>query len=155
GATAGTIRWQGYLNVVRAATYRFSAQLRGKLRVTVAGKQMFSAEVKGDSPALKQGPPFRLEAGVHPLVAEFTRLPGAARVELFWQPPHFHVDPLPYDVVGHLKARLPAKLRSSKRLERGRFLAEEHNCAVCHRREDSDRLAATLASRQGPDLSQA
>jgi mono/diheme cytochrome c family protein len=146
----GTIRWQGYINILRADRYRFSAVLRGKLRVTVVGKEMLAAEVAAETPALKQGPEVRLESGVHALTAEFNRLPGAARVELFWQAPHFHKEPLPHDAVGHLPARVPAGLKT----DRGRYLAEEHNCTACHLPADKDRLAKTLKGRQGPDLSE-
>jgi mono/diheme cytochrome c family protein len=149
----GTVRWQGYLNVLRAGTYRFSARLRGRLSVRVGGKEVLAAAVKADAPALKQGAQVRLEAGPHPLTAEFTRLPGAARVELFWQAPHFHVEPLPHDAVFHLPARLPAGLHASTLQEHGRFLAEEHNCAACHQPDDKDRVARGLARRMGPDLS--
>jgi mono/diheme cytochrome c family protein len=153
-AEGGTVRWQGYLNVLRPDSYRFSVILRGKLRVTVAGKEMLAAEVKMDAPQRKHGPGVRLEAGVHPLLVEFTRLPGSARVELLWQAPQFRTEPLPHDAVGHLPARLPARLHSSVLLERGRYLAEERNCTACHRPDDRDRMAATLVRRQGPDLSQ-
>jgi mono/diheme cytochrome c family protein len=154
-ADGGTIRWKGYLNILQVGSYRFSARLRGLLRVTVAGKPMFVGTVTKDAPTLKLGPPLRLEVGVYPLVAEFTRLPGPARVELFWQAPHIHKEPLPWDAVGHLPAKVPASFKASLALELGRFLAEEHSCAVCHRRENNDRLANGLLSRQGPDLSEA
>ena len=42
---------------------------------------------------------------------------------------------------------------SHQREEHGRFLAEERNCAACHRPGDDQRIARGLASRQGPDLS--
>jgi mono/diheme cytochrome c family protein len=154
-ADGGTVRWQGYLNVLRAGTYQFSARLRGKFRLTIAGKVLLAAEVKGDRPLVKQGPALRLEDGVHALMAEFSRLPGSAQVELFWQAPHFYKEPLLFDVVGHLRKQMPASLGRSLVLEHGRFLAEEHNCISCHRREDKDRLAQGLNGRQGPDLSRA
>jgi cbb3-type cytochrome oxidase cytochrome c subunit len=153
-ADGGTARWEGYLNVLRPGPYRFSARLRGKLRVTVGGKEVLAAEEKADTPTLQKGPEVRLEAGVHPLVAEFTRLPGSARVLLMWQAPFFHPEPLPHDEVGHLPARAPARLAADRQLERGRFLAEENSCAGCHRPDGDDRLARGLAVRQGPDLSQ-
>jgi mono/diheme cytochrome c family protein len=154
-AEGGTVRWQGYLNVLRPGSYRFSARLRGKLRVTVAGKEVFDGEGKSETPVLQRGPETRLEAGVLPLAAEFTRLPGGARVELFWQAPHFYIEPLPARVLGHLPNRVPAGLHASLLEERGRYLAEEHNCASCHRVEENDRLARGLRGRQGPNLSKA
>src|SRR5262249_10865636 len=124
------------------------------LRVTVAGKEMLAAEVKADNAAMKQGPEVRLEAGVHVLSADFTRRAGAAQVELFWQAPHFHREPLPYDAVFHLPAKMPARVKTDREAEHGRFLAEEHNCAACHRPEEKDRMARTLTGLKGPDLSQ-
>jgi mono/diheme cytochrome c family protein len=149
-----TVRWEGYLNVLRAGTYRFRAVLRGRFRLTVAGKELLAAEGKDAAPITQDGPETKLESGVHPLSAEFTRLPGDARLELWWQSPYFRREPLPYDVLGHLPKQEPAALAKDTQMERGRFLAEERNCTACHRPEDADRLAKGLATRQGPDLSQ-
>src|SRR5262249_21654171 len=88
-----------------------------------------------------------------PLTAEFTRLPGLARVELLWQSSHFRSEPLPYDHIGHLPAQEPSRLAACAEAERGRFLAEEHGCTRCHQPNAEDRLARGLQSRQGPDLS--
>jgi mono/diheme cytochrome c family protein len=153
-ATGGTISYSGYLNVLRAGNYRFSATLRGRFRLQVAGKEVLAAEVKEETPALRNGPEVRLEAGVHPLNADFTRLPGIARLELFWQAPHVRREPLPYDHLGHLSAQETVKLADGRLAERGRLLAEENNCTRCHVPADGDRVARGLLSRQGPDLSQ-
>lgn len=152
-ADGGSVRWTGYLKVLRPGPYRFRALLRGGLRVTVGGMEVLAAEGKDEAPVLKEGPESRLEAGVHPLVAEFTRLPGSARLELFWQAPHFRNEPLPYDHLGHLPKRVPVELVNHQRGEHGRYLAEERNCVACHRPADGDRIAKGLVSRQGPDLS--
>src|SRR5436309_6378934 len=96
-AEGGTVRWEGSLNLVLSGEYRFSARLRGKLRVTVAGRDVLSADGTDEAPAAREGATVRLEAGVVPVVAEFTRLPGSARVELFWQGPSFRREPLAFD----------------------------------------------------------
>jgi mono/diheme cytochrome c family protein len=153
-ADGGTVSYRGYLNVLRPSAYRFSALLRGKFRLTVAGKEVLSAEGKTAAPQLKEGPEVKLTAGIHPLLAEFTRLPGEARLQLFWQAAYFRVEPLPFDAVFHHSKKLPARLAEDRQAERGRFLAEEHSCISCHRPDAKDRLAQGLASRQGPDLSQ-
>jgi mono/diheme cytochrome c family protein len=152
-ADGGTVRWQGYIKILRPAAYRFDAVLRGELRLSVAGKIVLQGAVKAETPALLKGPETELPAGVHALEAEFTRLPGTARLELFWQSPHFHVEPLPYDAVGHLPARLPARLAADRLAEHGRFLAEERSCTRCHQPASDDKLAHGLIPRQGPDLS--
>src|SRR5262249_61192654 len=100
-------------------------RLRGKSRPTTAGKEVFPAEEAGAPPALRPAPPTRLEAGVQPLRAEFTRLPGGARLELLWQAPHFREEPLPYDHLGHLPAKAPPRLAADALVERGRFLAQD------------------------------
>jgi len=150
----GTVQWEGYLNVLRAGNYRFSALLRGKIAVSVAGKEVLTGEGKEDAASTATGQEMRLEAGIHPLSAKFTRLPGAARLELFWQGPGFRKEPVPNDYLGHLPGKAPAKLATDRLSERGRFLAEERNCTSCHQPEKSDQLTRGLASRPGPDLSQ-
>src|SRR6267378_4778432 len=37
-ADGGSVRWEGYVKILRPGPYRFRAMLRGKLRVTVGGK---------------------------------------------------------------------------------------------------------------------
>jgi mono/diheme cytochrome c family protein len=151
---AGTIQWRGYVNILRPGTYRFSALLRGKFTVEVAGKVMLAGDVSGPRAALVQGPEIRLAEGVHPLSGEFTRYAGLASLELFWGAPHFRREPLPYDHLWHLPVQESDKIVRDRLIERGRFLAEEHNCIRCHRPDDGDRLAKGLQTRQGPDLSQ-
>jgi mono/diheme cytochrome c family protein len=152
-SAAGSARWEGYLRVLRAGDYRFSANLRGKLTVTVGANKVLAAEVSGPDAAAKDGPDTRLEAGIHPFVAEFDRMPGAARVELFWQSPFFRKEPLPFSHLGHLPDKAPAQLARDRSIDQGRLLAEERNCVACHQPADNDRAAKNLANRLGPDLS--
>jgi cytochrome c553/cytochrome c551/c552 len=149
----GTVVWKGYLNVIRSGNYHFQANLRGKFRMTLGGKEVLSGDVPDEKSQVKEGADLRLDAGVVPLIAEYTRPTGAARVEVFWKGPGFRLEPLPFDVLGHLPAEA-ARLEHDARLEQGRFLAEERACVRCHRPAASDRMAAGLANRQGPDLSQ-
>ncbi|HKI37510.1 MAG TPA: prolyl oligopeptidase family serine peptidase [Gemmataceae bacterium] len=153
GAAGGSVRWEGYLNVVRAGDYRFRALVRGQLRLTIGGKEVVAAAVKDEALALKEGPELRVESGWQPLVAEFTRLPGAARVEVFWESKGFPYEPLPHDALRHLPASVPARLADDDAADHGRFLVEERNCFACHQPDDKDRIAAGLIGRQGPDLS--
>lgn len=153
-AEGGSVEWQGHVNVLRAGTYRLSATLRGKLQVSVGGKDVLSVESAGDVASLETGPETRLEAGVHPIVAKFTRPTGAARVELLWQSPQFRAEPVPFDALFHLPAKVPAGLATDHVLERGRFLTEARNCTGCHKPDGADKVAKGLVGRQGPDLSQ-
>ncbi len=151
----GTAVWQGYLNVLRGGKYRFSVRLRGRFRLEVAGKEVLAGEGTDAQAALKDGPEVRLEAGVHALKAEYTRPPGAARVELLWKPPQVRQEPLPFDVLGHLPKQAPAALALEEQAERGRFLAEESNCVRCHQPGDRERMTKHLVPHLGPDLSKA
>jgi cytochrome c2 len=153
-AEGGTVEWKGYLNVLRGGAYRFRVRLRGEFKLLVGGKEVVAGEVRGAQAAVKEGPEVHLEPGVHVLEAACTRPPGAARVDLFWQAPHIRLEPLPYDVLGHLPAKADASLKQSSLLERGRFLAEEANCLGCHPSAQGNRVAKQLSGRTGPDLSQ-
>lgn len=150
---AGAYEWKGYLNVLRPGNYRFSAQLRGNLTLEIAGQKVLSADVSGDGAVLKEGPEVKLEAGVQPLTATFSRRSGAARVELFWKSNSFANEPLGYEQLGHLPKQVPARLAADEQSERGRFLVEERGCVKCHQPEANDKLAQGLHARPGPDLS--
>lgn len=154
-ALGGGTRWEGYVNVLRPGNYRFNAVIRGRFQLRVADKEALNIESTAAAPVLQEGPEVRLETGIQPLSAVFTRLPGIARLELFWQAAHFRKEPLPHDPLGHLPAQVPVRLAVDLSQERGRFLAEERNCIGCHQAEDNDRLAKTLTPRQAPDLSHA
>jgi mono/diheme cytochrome c family protein len=154
GADGGTAHWQGHLNILRPGAYRFSAVLRGRVRMTVGGKEVLAAELHEDKPAQIIGPEVQLEGAVQSVRAEFVRSPGVARLEVNWQAPFFRQEPLAADQLGHLPAEVPAQLATDRLVERGRFLAEERSCASCHQPADGDRLARGLVSRLGQDLSQ-
>jgi cbb3-type cytochrome oxidase cytochrome c subunit/cytochrome c551/c552 len=153
-ADEGTVHWEGTLNILRAGSYRFQAAVRGRFRLTLDGKEVLAIEGKDTTPVTQETGEVRLEAGSHPLRADFTRLPGTARLEVSWQSPYFHREPLPYDVLGHDPKQMTRQLEDDALEEHGRLLAEERNCTSCHRPEDGDRLAKGLLKRQGPDLSQ-
>jgi mono/diheme cytochrome c family protein len=150
----GTVHWEGTLNILRAGGYRFQAVVRGRFRFLLDGKEILAAEGKDATAATQDSGEVRLEAGGHRLSADFTRLPGPARLELSWQAPGFSREPLPPDAVGHLPNQVSARLLDDTLAEHGRFLAEERNCTSCHRPEEGDRMAKGLQKRQGPDLSQ-
>lgn len=153
-ANGGKATWLGRLKVARTGAYRFSVRLRGNFRLSVAGKEALRAEVREARAALHQGPEVMLEAGIHPLSAEFTRFPGAARVELLWKGPGFREEPLSHDVVGHLPAEAPARLKKDIQVEQGRYLAEELSCVKCHQADEDHKVGRTLGARLGPDLSE-
>jgi cbb3-type cytochrome oxidase cytochrome c subunit len=149
----GSVVWQGYLHILRRGTYRFSVRLRGRFRLQVAGAEVLVGEVHEERPLLKESAEIQLDAGVHALVAEFTRLPGGARVELFWQSKHFRREPLPYDRLGHLPDQTPARLAIDTRIEQGRYLVEESGCVRCHVSMKDNPMVKGMVTRSGPDLS--
>jgi mono/diheme cytochrome c family protein len=149
----GTIRWEGYLNILRPGAYRFRVALRGAFHLHIDGKEVLGAEGKDAAPVLRESEPINLEAGVHALTAEFTRPSGDARLELTWRSEHFRYEPLALDALGHVPNKAPARLEQDRRSDEGRFLAEEHNCAACHRPDEKNKPAKGLVARLGPDLS--
>ncbi len=149
----GNVVWQGYLHILRRGAYRFQVRLRGRFRLQIAGKNVLAGEVKDEQPVLKESADVQLEAGVHPLVAEFTRLPGGARVEFFWESKHFRREPLPYDRLGHLPDKTPGRLAADKLIEHGRSLVEESGCVHCHLSTKDNPMVKGLVTRRGPDLS--
>lgn len=150
-ADGGTVRWEGYVNVFRGGTYRFSAILSGRIRLVVLGKEVLSAQADDQTVS---GPEVKLEAGLHPVVGEFTRTAQPARLELFWQLGQARREPLSYELFHHLPQRFEKELTAQRLIERGRLLVEEHGCATCHKPAAGDRMAKGLHVRRGPDLSQ-
>jgi cytochrome c553 len=152
-ADGGTASWDGYINLLRTGTYRFSARLRGEVVVKVGDKEVLKEAVRGDAPAVVEGPEVKLESGVCSFQALYVRPAGLAALDVTWKGPGFRTEPLPFDVLGHTTAQVTPRLEADARLERGRFLAEEHACVRCHRPAASDHVAAGLTNRAGPDLS--
>jgi PA14 domain len=152
-ADGGTYRWTGYLRVLRNGEYRFAATLRGSFRLKIGGKEVFAAESTAAERTYKESEPLTLKAGIQPLEAEFARPQGAARLELLWKGPQFRVEPLPFDVLGHLPAQEMPAFKADLEHEHGRFLIEEHGCIRCHRPAADDAMGKSLVDRPGPDLS--
>jgi mono/diheme cytochrome c family protein len=147
----GSIRWNGYINVVRPGKYTFSATCRnGVLMVDVKGKQVVGiSEGK-----VLQGGTVTLEGGVHPFFALFsiTDPKAEVQVELRWQGPGFRMEPVPHQFLGHLPKDRPAQFAKDVQLEHGRLKFEELACVRCHTPAAGDRMAKGLADRAGPNL---
>lgn len=151
----GTTRWEGYVNVFRPGIYRLSATLDGQVRVRLQGKEVLQAKRLAAEPqGAVVGEEVRLEAGIHPVEAEYTRLGAAARLELFWQFQQQRREPLGYELFFHLPEKHREPLETHRQRERGRSLVEEHGCATCHQPDEGNRLAKGFQSRRGPDLSE-
>jgi mono/diheme cytochrome c family protein len=150
-APDGRIDWSGFIRIASKGKYHFDVLLRGKLTVRIAGRVVLTAAAHGDAPATHRST-VELAEGVQTFEAEFTRVAGLARLELFWQGPDFRREPLPFDVLGHLPEKSPAGLEKDRQVERGQLLVEESSCVRCHLPADSGTVSKTLRSRTGPDL---
>lgn len=149
--------WEGAINILIPGKYQFDANLLGKLTVSVNGEKVFESEATGADPKQAKsvvGPELDLPAGIHPFRAELKRTGDAVRAELIWQGPMFQAEPVPYFFFGHLPAQRPEQFGEMVAQEHGRFLFEELSCKRCHTPAADDKVAATLAERAGPDLSE-
>src|SRR5436190_1884120 len=50
-ADGGTARWDGFIKILRTGVYQFSANLRGRFTLHIAGKKVLTAEAKAESAA--------------------------------------------------------------------------------------------------------
>ena len=145
--------WQGYVNVVRAGKYTFSATIRGgQFIVKVNGKDVLNASTDGNVAVEKSGAEVALEGGVHTFEASFVRTVENARVELRWQGPGFRTEPIPHQFLGHLPTDRPAQFAKDVQLELGRFTFEELACIRCHKPATPDAMTRGLVDRAGPNL---
>jgi mono/diheme cytochrome c family protein len=147
----GKARWEGYLKILRAGEYHFKAQVRGKFRFSLDGKDIIVAE-SADVPVVSEKA-VKLEAGAHALVAEYERPKGNAAVEVTWRSGQFRDEPLAFAALGHDPAKIPERFAHDVQADQGRFLVEERNCLGCHKPTGNSALLKGLVSRQGPDLS--
>ncbi len=91
---------------------------------------MLKLKSADEKAALTEGVEVRLEPGVQPIVAEFTRTAeDRGRLELLWETQHFRAEPLPQDSSRpHRAAQETNAFKATVRSEEGRFLAEEMSC---------------------------
>lgn len=146
-------RWSGYVNVIRPGKYAFSATVGGgRLVAKVNGKEVLAAS--GAKPQAVQGAEVVLEGGVQPFEATFAPSGGASQVELLWEGPGFHKEPLPHQFLGHLPGDQPPTFAHDLQVEHGRFQFEELACLRCHKPAAGDAMARGLVDRAGPDLTE-
>ncbi|MFL5240927.1 MAG: hypothetical protein ACJ8FY_02365 [Gemmataceae bacterium] len=153
-ANGGSARWEGFINITRAGRYRFRALVSGNFHLWISNKEVLAASVKSTNASSQVGAEVDLEEGIQALIAEFTWPVGGGQLDVSWQGKGFRYEPLPYDVLGHLPAKAPAQLGKDQQIERGRYLAEEHNCLACHRAGTPSLIEKALVPRKGPDLTQ-
>ncbi len=153
GSSAGSYEWSGFLNLLRAGKYRFSAELRGKVTVRVGETVVFQAAAQEADAVRKDGAEIELPAGVAPFRVEYQRPEGIARLELLWQGPGFRREPLPTDFLGHVPMKGASPILTQAQEDLGRSLVEEYSCLRCHAPQEGQKIAHGLEYRPGPDLS--
>ena len=131
--TAFTAEWNGKLKIVKRAKYTIVVQGNADTTIAVDGRPI-------------AGEPIDLDLGDHPIKIEFTRKPGAARLQLMWSADDFAQEPVPSSVLFHPSASTEAAQQS--KVEAGQLLVEELNCVACHRS-----LSTALSPRSAPELS--
>ncbi len=128
----------------------FRAIYVGRLDVKDPGKYKLvpgAATVTLDGKAL-DGNPRELAVGLHALTIEYRRPAGAARLQVLWESDAFGPEPLPASVLSHTAT--PEVAVRGQRLERGRALVDQLNCAGCH----SQATPAKDAHGRGPVLTE-
>lgn len=122
-AQACQAKFSGNLLVQEAATYRFAATLRGKVRITVGGKLVLNAEAMGRQVFGKE---VNLPFGELPLEVVFTG-PGNGELRLFWSSNLFGVEPIPSHLFSCQEPQ-PELRRDAEALR----MFDAYRCARCH-----------------------
>jgi mono/diheme cytochrome c family protein len=123
--------WIGFLKIEKRAAYTIASDGAPEARVSIDGHDL-------------SGKPVELDLGDHPIKIEFTRKPGAARLQLIWSADFFMTEPVPSAALVHPHA---GGVGNSLNIETGQYEVEEMNCVACHRT-----TSTTLTPRRGPDL---
>ncbi len=82
------IRWDGLIIAPVAGRYGFAAESSGETRLTIAGRP-----VPIQAGGVESG--VELQAGMHPIVLEYSLAQGEARLVLRWRPPGGRLEPVP------------------------------------------------------------
>jgi mono/diheme cytochrome c family protein len=137
--------WSGVLKILRGGKYRFSAILAGEVEVDVDNERVL--EGKGRDVAVWiHGPAVNLEPGYRLFECRFQATDKSARLQLFWEPPDFIAEPIPFRRFGRLTNDQP--VNDDEWIEVGRRVVDAHNCVACH----DDEGMLQLFRRRGPDL---
>lgn len=132
-----SVTWDGLILLRTEEKYRFHAFVHGKVRVTVAGREVLNGTT--DGPQWLSGPETALTFGEHPIRIEATNLHDL--LQLHWSADSFPLEPVPHHALFH--APEPKAIAQAAQ---GRQLMRALRCAACH--QDNGAEAAT----QGPSL---
>lgn len=134
GVEAGpfTAVFEGFLQLELRTRLTFSAEGRGRVRVTVRGQVVLEGEA--DDLTTLKAEWFRIRKGRNPLRIEYSAPPtGAAVLRLCWQGDDFVREPIPPEVLLH--ARDDADATRASRSAEGRALFAALRCVNCHEAE--------------------
>ncbi len=148
---AWTVTWTGVLRVIRPGTYRFWIDTTGSVQWTLRGRPLaLSREPKTGQLRSSE---LKLPFGNHELTLRFTSPEkGPVRLKIYWQCEHFGREPVPLRAWGHWGRRLPQPVAEQDPFAQGHYLAEEYNCAACHKPDEQAPLTRGLGLRPGPHL---
>ncbi len=143
GAEAFRLHWTGALEIPRSATYRFSAAVRGRFRLSLGGHVVLGDEAAdahagaGIETVVLVSDPMPLEPGPLALEASFEKSAADARVQLLWESEDFARVPVPAAALRHARAEESDALRAERSHAAGRFAFENLRCGSCHARGDA------------------
>lgn len=164
-ATTASVNWRGFLQIVTAGKYRFTAVVQGGTaevvlkRIGNVVRALDANHAAYQNPAIATtaieagGPEIELSPGVYQFTAKFIGSPGGAakdkRLELHWQGPGFRREPIPNFFFGHLPSDRTETIDKHLPATHGRYLFEELGCKNCHQSKNE-----SFVERTGPDLSE-
>lgn len=135
---AFTAVFVGFLNLDLRTRLTFSAEGRGRVRVSVRGQVVLDGE--GDDLSLLKSEAFRIRKGANPLLIEYTAPhAGPAILRLCWQSDDFVREPIPAEAFTHACDETHA--RAAQQLRRGRELFAALRCINCHEPDSGVDLA--------------
>lgn len=142
---AFTARWEGKIMTTLRSEYIFSAEVRGKVSVTVNGTKILD----GTAPAPSER--VQLKKGANPIVVEYeSPQEGDAMLRLNWAAKEFPTEPVPPMVFTHDASQ--NALREATRVREGRLLFAQFNCLACH--DSAGQLPAKTSGEGMPELAQ-
>ncbi len=124
-----SVRWTGQLQAKENGQFQLSMFACGRVKVTLAGKEILATESNG--PKWLQSPPVDLRFGQHDLQVEFEKTSDGPRMSLFWSGPTFSLEPISSRYYFH---RNDSTITSSidERYELGQTLSRGLRCTACH-----------------------
>jgi len=147
-------RWSGQLHVLRPGSYRFFADVVGRVELRINGTTVLaaidSADVGRSSPVSK---PVELAYGLVPIEVRYEkRKAGPATIQLDWQREGDFREPVPPQAFRHFRENSPSTLSEWNAVNEGRRLAARYQCALCHAAPGEQLAAWDIRPRPGPSL---